>query len=88
MFYSDTAGGEKRHGKYNDGSSIEVCQSKYPSHATVSEWTEGRNYDGYPTPPTPFHVVFQCSNEKKSEVIKRFEVSGLRNINELSITEQ
>jgi len=55
---------------------------------SVSEWTEGRNYDGYPTPPTPFHVVFQCSNEKKNEVIKRFEMAGLRNINELSITEQ
>lgn len=55
---------------------------------SVSEWTEGRNYDGYPTPPTPFHVVFQCSNKKKDEVRKRFEVAGLRNINVLNITEQ
>lgn len=55
---------------------------------SVSEWTEGRNYDSYPTPPTPFHIVFQCSIEKENEVKSRFEVAGLKNINLLSITEQ
>lgn len=54
---------------------------------SVSEWTEGRNYDGYPTLPTPFHIVFQCSIEKENEVKSRIEMAGLRNINVLSITE-
>ena len=54
---------------------------------SVNEWTEGRNFDGFPTPPTPFHVVFQCSSEKETEVKLRFEMAEFKNINNLSISE-
>lgn len=54
---------------------------------SVNEWTEGRNYDNFPTPPTPFHVVFQCSNEKKNQIKLRLKMTGLKNINILKFTE-
>lgn len=53
---------------------------------SINEWTEGRNCDGFPTPPTPFHVVFQCSKQKANEVISTIETVGLKGINMLNIT--
>lgn len=47
---------------------------------TVDEWTEGRSYDDFPKPPTPFHVVLQCSKEKFEEFEKRLEKVGVMNI--------
>ena len=55
---------------------------------SANEWTEGRNYDGFPTPPTPFHVVFQCSIEKINDVKERLEVAGLKNVNIISKKEE
>ena len=54
---------------------------------SVNEWTEGRNYDGFPTPATPFHVVFQCTVMKINDVKERLEVAGLKNVNIISIKE-
>jgi RNAse (barnase) inhibitor barstar len=54
---------------------------------SVNEWTEGRNYDDFPSPPTPFHVVFQCSSVKRNEMELRFEITGLKNINVLNVTD-
>lgn len=54
---------------------------------SVTEWTEGRNYDGFPTPPTPFHVVFQCSKGNINEVLSMLEIVGLQSINVLDIPE-
>ena len=52
---------------------------------SVKEWTEGRNYDSFPTPPTPFHIVFHCTNGKESEVETRLAKAGLEDIDILSI---
>lgn len=48
---------------------------------SVHEWTEGRNYDDFPTPPTSFHVVFQCSENKINDVREGLEEAGLKNVN-------
>lgn len=39
---------------------------------TINEWTQGRNFNNFPTPPTPFHVYFFHSTEIKNliELIK------------------
>ena len=54
---------------------------------SVDEWTEGRNYDSFPTLPTPFHIVFQCSVEKVNALKERLEVAGLKNVNIIYIEE-
>lgn len=41
---------------------------------TMDEWTNGRNYDSFPTPPTPFYVVFHCIKEKENKVINLIKV--------------
>ncbi len=52
---------------------------------TIDEWTEGRNYDDFPTPPTSFHVVFQCTKKQINEVMSTFEIVGLKDGNLLNI---
>lgn len=39
---------------------------------SINEWTQGRNFDNFPTPPTPFHIYFFHSTEIKNliELIK------------------
>ena len=54
---------------------------------TVAEWTEGRNYDNFPSPPTPFHIVLHCSEEKSEEFKKRLEIAGMMNIELISIND-
>lgn len=51
---------------------------------SVDEWTEGRNFDDFPTPPTAFHVVFQCSVNEINDVKERLEEAGLKNFNFIS----
>lgn len=53
---------------------------------SVREWTDGRNFDSFPTPPTPFHVVFHCVEEKKGEVKKRLASVNLNNVDIINLT--
>ncbi|RPF54151.1 barstar family protein [Aquisalibacillus elongatus] len=48
--------------------------------STIQEWVNGREYDSYPTPPTPFHVVLHCLPLKESIIKDRFSDVGLENI--------
>lgn len=48
---------------------------------TVKEWTEGRNYNpSFPTPPTPFHIVFHCEEDKKISALKQLTNAELKDI--------
>lgn len=44
---------------------------------TASEWNFGRNYDDFPTDPTPFHIILKCNSS--------FEEKILTILNELDI---
>lgn len=49
----------------------------------IKEWTEGRTYNpSFPTPPTPFHVVLQCSHDKEKHVLEKLESA---NVNQFDI---
>ncbi|WP_292471163.1 barstar family protein [Methanolobus sp.] len=39
----------------------------------VTEWTEGRNYDDFPTKETPFHLYLHSSKENKNELYNRLQ---------------
>ncbi len=39
----------------------------------VTEWTEGRNYDDFPTKETPFHLYLHSSKENKNELYDRLQ---------------
>lgn len=40
--------------------------------STINEWISGRDYDSFPTPPTPFHLVIHCNKENVGELDTRF----------------
>lgn len=44
---------------------------------TVDEWTNGRCTDDFPTPPTPFHVIFHCSKGMEKEFKAKLNETGL-----------
>lgn len=52
---------------------------------TVDEWTKGRNYDSFPTPPTPFHIVFQCTKEMEENVKLKLQQSGLNEFDNIAL---
>jgi len=52
---------------------------------SVGEWTQGRDNDSFPTPPTPFHIVFQCTKEKEDNVKLKLEQSGLSSIDTIML---
>jgi RNAse (barnase) inhibitor barstar len=43
---------------------------KYLCRATV-EWTQGRNYDDFPTPKTAFHLYFHSWKRGEEDLIQR-----------------
>jgi RNAse (barnase) inhibitor barstar len=45
---------------------------------TAIEWGLGRQYDDFPTEPTPFHIIFHGEKDMKSSVIEGLS-SGLSN---------
>lgn len=51
----------------------------------ANEWINGRNYDSFPTPPTPFHVVFHCATERQKEVCARLAVCGIKDIESIRL---
>lgn len=51
----------------------------------ITEWTQGRNTDSFPTPPTPFHVVFHSTEPNKNEVIKKLKEKVNGSISEIKI---
>lgn len=36
------------------------------------EWTHGRNYDDFPTPPTPFHIILNYNDDSIHNIDKVF----------------
>lgn len=40
-----------------------LCKATY-------EWINGRNYDSFPTLPTPFYLFIECTNDSKYKVNK------------------
>lgn len=51
---------------------------------TIDEWVEGRTYnESFPTPPTPFHVIFLCSKDKKDKVLKRLKQFNIEDVSEI-----
>jgi hypothetical protein len=48
--------------------------------STTQEWVNGREYDSFPIPPTPFHVVLHCLPLKENIIKDRFSDVGLKNI--------
>ena len=40
--------------------------------SAIQEWVNGREYDSFPTPPTPFHVVLHCLPLKESLLKAKF----------------
>ncbi|QHZ46487.1 barstar family protein [Bacillus sp. NSP9.1] len=37
-------------------------------NSAINEWVSGREYDSFPTPPTPFHVVLHCEKENEEKL--------------------
>ncbi|HDR4565347.1 MULTISPECIES: barstar family protein [Bacillus cereus group] len=44
---------------------------------TCMEWAEGREYGELITFPTPFHVIFCCTDNKEKHIIERFKSIGI-----------
>ncbi|XIH15175.1 hypothetical protein C1N83_20805 [Priestia aryabhattai] len=55
---------------------------------TIQEWTEGRYYDSFPTEPTPFHIIFQCSDIHKEIFQKRLVNAGIKLVNIFQLEKQ
>lgn len=51
---------------------------------SVDEWTFGRNYDEFPTPPTPFHVLFHCETGKADEIKSKLNCYGITELNNIN----
>ena len=47
------------------------------------DWHNGRNYDSFPTPPTPFHIVFGVDLTKGSEIKRRLIAEGFKQMGEI-----
>lgn len=41
------------------------------------EWVHGRNDDSFPTPPTPFHIVFHCPYDAEYTLLSQLRGSGI-----------
>jgi hypothetical protein len=48
---------------------------------TVQEWTQGRNYDSFPVPPTPFHIVMHCTAKKEKSFKSKLLKAGVNKMN-------
>lgn len=47
---------------------------------TIREWVNGREYDSFPTPPTPFHVVLHNLPLKENLIEATLSDLGLESI--------
>lgn len=57
-------------------------------HCTAREWVEGRDFDDFPTQPTPFHIVFHCSSQQEKEVLcSKLLRAGVANVGLLVTTQ-
>ena len=54
-------------------------------YQTANEWRNGRMYDSFPTPPTPFHIIFDVGVDKGNEFKNRLKAEGVQDIDILSI---
>jgi hypothetical protein len=69
----------------DDQHSFRVCMEVLRD--TTKEWVEGRTYNpSFPTPPTPFHVVFNCPEDKQESVLKRFKEAGIPSIEPVKLS--
>jgi len=39
----------------------------------ITEWVNGRNYDDFPTPPTPFHIILSVPHEKQEKFVRNLK---------------
>ncbi|WP_432663376.1 barstar family protein [Wukongibacter baidiensis] len=53
--------------------------------STVEEWTKGRDYDSFPTPPTPFNIIFLCSKDEINKTEMKLKKFGIQSINKINI---
>jgi RNAse (barnase) inhibitor barstar len=52
----------------------------------ADEWTKGRNYDDFPTPPTPFHIIFVSDKQNGlKKTFDLFKLEGIEHIGFLTI---
>lgn len=47
----------------------------------TNEWANGRNFDNFPTLPTPFNIIFGVSINKGIEFQNRIHLIGINEIN-------
>jgi hypothetical protein len=48
---------------------------------TIQEWTQGRNYDSFPVPPTPFHMIMHCTAKKEKSFRSKLRKAGVNQMN-------
>jgi RNAse (barnase) inhibitor barstar len=51
--------------------------------STINEWISGRDYDSFPTPPTPFHLVIHCNEENVGLLNSRFSKVNFSKLNKV-----
>lgn len=54
-------------------------------NSTINEWISGRDYDSFPTPPTPFHLVIHCNKDNVGELDTRFSKVKFSKFNKVII---
>lgn len=69
--------------KFNDQQNLNtllriLCNS-------ANEWSCGRNYDSYPTPPTPFHIIFVVPVGEGTKIDLILKTEGFKNIEYLNL---
>lgn len=53
--------------------------------STMHEWISGRDYDSFPTPPTPFHLVINCKDENEENLEEMFNEAEIGKINKMHL---
>lgn len=51
--------------------------------SAIDEWASGRNYDSFPTPPTPFHLVLHCNKNNAELVESRLSEVGISKLDKI-----
>lgn len=51
--------------------------------SVIMGWVNGRNYDDFPTPPTPFHMVLSVPHEKQEKFVMDLKKLIRLEINEI-----
>ncbi|MDR5659903.1 barstar family protein [Serpentinicella sp. ANB-PHB4] len=49
-------------------------------HNAAREWANGREFDEFGTPPTPFHIFLHCPIENQKEIRLRLNKAGVSEV--------